>query len=53
MRFRRRQQKIFAVLFWLAVWGLFALLVGQELLVPQPYLVLERLWLRLAGAVSI
>ncbi|MDI9460963.1 MAG: ABC transporter permease [Saccharofermentanales bacterium] len=51
MRFRRRQQKIFAVLFWLAVWGLFALLVGQELLVPQPYLVLERLWL-LAGRSS-
>ncbi|HHV42989.1 MAG TPA: ABC transporter permease subunit [Clostridiaceae bacterium] len=33
-----------AVLFWLVIWWLLALLIGQELLVPMPHSVLMRLF---------
>jgi NitT/TauT family transport system permease protein len=36
-------RKLFVLAFWLGVWQLAAMVVGQELLIPAPHLVLQRL----------
>ena len=40
-----------ALAFWIAVWKLSAVLVGQELLVPAPGTVFLRLWQLMRTAV--
>ena len=36
-------RKLLAFVFWIAVWQIAAMIVGQELLIPAPQLVLEQL----------
>ena len=39
----RLVRKLLAFVFWVAVWQIAAMIVGQELLIPAPYFVLKRL----------